>query len=68
MRLRAAVLAAVLGLALGACTGGTDLPGDPANAPETSVEPVPASPEVPSPAPSGPESAAAAEQRLCEVP
>ena len=32
------------------------------------MEPVPASPEVPSPAPSGPESAVAAEKRLCEVP
>ena len=68
MRLRAAALAAVLGLALGACTGGTDVPGDPLSVPETSVEPVPASPEVPSPAPSGPESAVAAEKRLCEVP
>jgi ABC-type glycerol-3-phosphate transport system substrate-binding protein len=40
MRLRAAALAAAL--ALGACTGGTTVPGDPANAPETSFEPVPA--------------------------
>jgi hypothetical protein len=68
MRLRAAALAAVLGLTLGACTGGTDVPGDPASAPATSVEPVPASPEVPSPAPGGPDSAAAAAKRLCEVP
>jgi hypothetical protein len=68
MRLRAAALAAVLALALGACTGGADVPGDPLSAPESSVEPVPASPEVPSPAPSGPESAVAAEKRLCEVP
>jgi hypothetical protein len=68
MRLRAAGLAAVLGLALGACTGGTDLPGDPASHPETAVDPVPVSPEVPSPAPGGPDSAAAAAKRLCEVP
>ena len=67
MRLRAAALAAVLGLTLGACTGGTDVPGDPTSAPQTSVEPVPASPEVPSPAPGGPDSAAAATKRLCEI-
>ena len=67
MRLRAAALAAVLGLTLGACTGGADVPADPASAPATSVE-VPASPEVPSPAPGGLDSAAAAAQRLCEVP
>ena len=35
---------AVLGLVLGACTGGTDVPADPLSVPETSVEPVPASP------------------------
>ncbi|HKX33747.1 MAG TPA: hypothetical protein VJP03_00255, partial [Actinomycetota bacterium] len=67
MRLRAAALAAVLGLTLGACTGGTDVPGDPTSAPETSVEPVPASPEVPSPVHGGPDSAAAATKRLCEI-
>ena len=67
MRPRAAVLAAVLGLTLGACTGGTDAPGDPASAPHTSAEPVPASPEAPSPAPGGADSAAAAARRLCEV-
>ena len=66
MRLRAAALAAVLGLTLGACTG-TEVPGDPASAPETSVEPIPASPEAPSPAPGGQDSAAAAAKRLCEV-
>ena len=66
MRLRAAALAAVLGLTLGACTGGADGPADPASAPATSVE-VPASPEVPSPAPGGPDSAAAAAKGLCEV-
>ena len=67
MRLRAAALVAVLGLTLGACTSGTDVPGDPASPPKTSVDPVPASPEVPSPAPGGPDSAAAAARRLCEV-
>ena len=64
MRFRAAVMAVVRGLLLGACTSGTDVPGDPLSVRETSVEPVPASPEVPSPAPSGPESAVAAEKRL----
>jgi hypothetical protein len=68
MRLRAAALTGVCALALGACTGGAGVPGDPATSPATSVEPVPVSPEVPSPAPSGPESAIAAERRLCEVP
>jgi hypothetical protein len=67
VRLRAAALAAVLGLTLGACTGGTDVPGDPTSAPETSVEPVPASPEVHSPVHGGPDSAAAATKRLCEI-
>jgi hypothetical protein len=67
MRLRAAALVAVLGFTLGACTGGTDVPGDPVSAPETSVEPIPASPEAPSPVSGGPDSAAAAAKRLCEV-
>jgi hypothetical protein len=65
--LRAAALAAVLGLTLGACTGGTDVSGDPTSVPQTSVEPVPASPEVPSPVHGGPDSAAAATKRLCEI-
>ncbi|HET9249605.1 MAG TPA: hypothetical protein VFP13_06655 [Actinomycetota bacterium] len=67
MTWRAAVLAAALGLALAACTG-TEPPGDPASPPGASVEPVPTSPEVVSPAPGGPDSARAAARRLCEVP
>jgi hypothetical protein len=67
VRLRAAALAIALGLALGACTG-SDPPGDPAPDRETSVVPVPSSPEVPSPAPAGRDSARAAAERLCEVP
>jgi hypothetical protein len=67
VRLRAAGLAVALVLALGACTG-SDLPGDPAPGRETSVVPVPSSPQVPSPAPEGRDSARAAAERLCEIP
>lgn len=67
MRLRAAALAMAVGLAVVACTG-PEVPGDPDADPETTVAPVPPSPEVPSPAAEGADSALAAAKRLCEVP
>ncbi len=67
MRPRIAALVVALGFALAACTG-TGAPGDPAADGQTSAAPVPPSPEVASPAPGGPDSAAAAAKRLCEVP
>lgn len=68
MRARSAAVAAVLALALAACTGGgTGNPTPPPDLPSETAE-VPASPESPSPAPDGPESALAAAARLCGVP
>jgi hypothetical protein len=58
----------VLALVFGACTdGGTGSPIPPPDIP-TSSAPVPSSPETVSPADQGPDSAAAAARRLCEVP
>ncbi|MGA9160810.1 MAG: hypothetical protein WB297_08115 [Actinomycetota bacterium] len=67
MRPRIAALAVALGLALAACTG-TGVPGDPVADGQISAAPVPSSPEVASPPAGGKGSAAAAAERLCEVP
>ena len=64
MRPRIAALAVALGLALAACTG----TGVPVADGQTSVAPVPSSPEVASPPVGGKDSAVAAAERLCEVP
>ena len=67
-RTRTASAVAVLALVIGACTdGGTGSPIPPPDTP-TSSAPVPSSPETVSPADQGPDSAAAAARRLCEVP